>query len=122
MGDKGDYRKEKKSVKTSIDGRVVAFKSRVQVIPANSSYILSPARYLLESQKYYNELFSPRFYAPHMFPVIRANQKQKTPQNRISKNHKTKKIEERRSSGYKLNSRRFNISTSRSDEKSSVSR
>ncbi|XP_039760842.1 uncharacterized protein LOC120634385 [Pararge aegeria] len=43
----------------SADGKIVTFKSRAQMIPPDKGDILSPSRYLLESQKYYNELFSP---------------------------------------------------------------
>ncbi|XP_075986369.1 uncharacterized protein LOC142983415 isoform X2 [Anticarsia gemmatalis] len=42
-------------------GRCVKFKSRTQIIPTcfpENSDIMSPSRYLLESQKYYNELFA----------------------------------------------------------------
>ncbi|XP_032523480.2 uncharacterized protein LOC116774821 isoform X2 [Danaus plexippus] len=52
------------------DGRIVKFKSEAQIIPSDSEDILSPSRYLLESQRYYNELFSSKIYSPRVFPAI----------------------------------------------------
>ncbi|XP_026323079.1 uncharacterized protein LOC113232535 [Hyposmocoma kahamanoa] len=64
-------RKETKSQSVSTDGRVVTFRSSTEIIPnVPDKTRLSPSRYLLESQKYYNELFyggatAGMRYVPH---------------------------------------------------------
>ncbi|XP_063834460.1 uncharacterized protein LOC135083679 isoform X2 [Ostrinia nubilalis] len=67
IGDQAMEMKKSKAVKT--EGRIVTFRSHAQIIPTGAEDIMSPSRYLLESQWYYNELFSSKFYAPHLFPV-----------------------------------------------------
>ncbi|CAK1541096.1 unnamed protein product [Leptosia nina] len=67
----GDHRyRTRKSRGVATDKRIVKFLSRAQIIPRDTCDILSPSRYLLESQKYYNELFSSRLFTPHLFPSI----------------------------------------------------
>ncbi|XP_045506601.1 uncharacterized protein LOC123702833 isoform X2 [Colias croceus] len=76
--------------------RIVKFLSRAQIIPRD---ILSPSRYLLESQKYYNELFTSKLFAPHLFPVLVATKEKdkahlKSRYNHLRKNRKTKRLED----------------------------
>ncbi|CAG4979059.1 unnamed protein product [Colias eurytheme] len=77
--------------------RIVKFLSRAQIIPRED--ILSPSRYLLESQKYYNELFTSKLFAPHLFPVLIAKKEKdkaysKSRYNNLRKNRKTKRLED----------------------------
>ncbi|KAL0811275.1 hypothetical protein ABMA28_009691 [Loxostege sticticalis] len=84
------------------EGRIVTFKSQAQIIPTVTNDILSPSRYLLESQWYYNELFSSKFYAPHLFPVSLVQKPVNGSRNRppsqihhqTRRNHKTKRLDE----------------------------
>ncbi|XP_038219769.1 uncharacterized protein LOC119838028 [Zerene cesonia] len=77
--------------------RIVKFLSRAQIIPRED--ILSPSRYLLESQKYYNELFTSKLFAPHLFPVLVTKKEKdkallKSRYNNLRKNRKTKRLED----------------------------
>ncbi|XP_045532250.1 uncharacterized protein LOC123719953 isoform X2 [Pieris brassicae] len=65
---KCEHRKKNKGVTT--DRRFVKFLSRAQIIPNETCDILSPSRYLLESQKYYNELFSSTLFTPQVFVAL----------------------------------------------------
>ncbi|XP_049880440.1 uncharacterized protein LOC126376935 [Pectinophora gossypiella] len=85
-------------VGVSTEGRTVKFKSRAQIIPTLKKDILSPSRYLLESQKYYNELFSSKVYAPHVLSIntMQRQEDKKRSVNRRSgrRNHKAKRLVE----------------------------
>ncbi|CAD0205673.1 unnamed protein product [Chrysodeixis includens] len=102
-----EVRKRRRNCGVTTDGRIVTFRSRTQIIPtrllAGTNDILSPSRYLLESQKYYNELFSYNFRPPPQMEFACVTQgsklldkdKIRSPVgSRRNHHHKTKRLEE----------------------------
>ncbi|XP_050681874.1 uncharacterized protein LOC126977205 isoform X2 [Leptidea sinapis] len=89
-------KKENKGMYT--DRRIVKFLSKAQIIPsAGIEYVLSPSKYLLESQKYYNELFSTNLFVPHAFPLIiksKDGEKFTAGRPKARKSRKTKRLDE----------------------------
>ncbi|XP_037295750.1 uncharacterized protein LOC115449449 isoform X2 [Manduca sexta] len=84
------------------DGRIVTFRSRTQLIPPGANDVMSPSRYLLESQKYYNELFSSKYYTPHMYVLTQSQQRQENDKDRFStsaKCHRRRGYKSRRQDG-----------------------
>ncbi|XP_026734949.1 uncharacterized protein LOC113498907 isoform X3 [Trichoplusia ni] len=102
-----EVRKRRRNCGVTTDGRIVTFRSRTQIIPtglfSGTNDILSPSRYLLESQKYYNELFSYNFRPPPQMEYSCVTQGSKHPEkekirspvgSRRNHHHKTKRLEE----------------------------
>ncbi|CAG4964301.1 unnamed protein product [Parnassius apollo] len=83
----------------STDGRLVTFRSRTQLIPTCCRDVLSPSRYLLESQRQYNEIFTSKFFGNTVYPALVHHHKQggfcasKIKRN-SQRGHKTKRLED----------------------------
>ncbi|XP_047512463.1 uncharacterized protein LOC125054541 isoform X2 [Pieris napi] len=94
----GDYKHRKKNKGVTTDRRFVKFLSRAQIIPNDTCDILSPSRYLLESQKYYNELFSSKLFTPHVFVALNTKGKEVekyiAKRNSMPKSRKMKRLDE----------------------------
>uniref|UniRef100_A0A2A4JCQ8 Uncharacterized protein n=1 Tax=Heliothis virescens TaxID=7102 RepID=A0A2A4JCQ8_HELVI len=101
-----EVRKRRRNCGVTTDGRIVTFRSRTQIIPAGLfpgvNDIMSPSRYLLESQKYYNELFAYNFRMPQgdyncfaQMPKFQDREKARSPLGSRRNHHrKTKRLDE----------------------------
>ncbi|XP_063896032.1 uncharacterized protein LOC135118328 [Helicoverpa armigera] len=99
-----EVKRKRKNCGVTTDGRIVTFRSRTQIIPAGllpgMNDIMSPSRYLLESQKYYNELFAYNFRIPQgdyfaQMPKYQDREKARSPLGSRRNHHrKTKRLDE----------------------------
>ncbi|XP_050553800.1 uncharacterized protein LOC118270849 isoform X3 [Spodoptera frugiperda] len=101
-----DIKKRRRNCGVTTDGRIVTFRSRTQIIPTGlvSGFhdIMSPSRYLLESQRYYNELFAYNFIPAQMefncvsqVPRYQEKEKLRSPLGTRRNHHrKTKRLED----------------------------
>ncbi|XP_022827240.1 nascent polypeptide-associated complex subunit alpha, muscle-specific form-like [Spodoptera litura] len=101
-----DIQKRRRTCGVTTDGRIVTFRSRTQIIPTGFvpgvNDIMSPSRYLLESQRYYNELFAYNFLPAQMefncvsqIPRYQEKEKLRSPLGTRRNHHrKTKRLED----------------------------
>ncbi|CAK1594337.1 unnamed protein product [Parnassius mnemosyne] len=93
-------KRDKKSSDKCIctDGRLVTFRSRTQLIPTCCRDVLSPSRYLLESQRQYNEIFTSKFFGNTVYPALHHHKQGGFCASKIKRNsqrgHKTKRLED----------------------------
>ncbi|XP_059050497.1 uncharacterized protein LOC131845449 [Achroia grisella] len=91
-------RNKRKSRAAATDGKFVTFTSKAQIIPRGTDDILSASRYLLQSQKYYNELFNAKYNGSYMYPndAVQNLERNHSPNDihRARKSHRSKRLEE----------------------------
>ncbi|KAJ8715453.1 hypothetical protein PYW07_009935 [Mythimna separata] len=121
-----EVRKRRRNCGVATDFRNVTFRSRTQIIPSDlfpGKDIMSPSRYLLESQRYYNELFAYSYPRPLVYNYVtqmsRSHEKEKTRSpvgSRRNHHRKMKRLDECYSPKKQLSPRKRKTESTRTSE------